>query len=114
MWVLSQWMGRGLAFQIEQHNHLVRIALRKRLLAMKPGEFEELVSQLLVEMGLRDGRGDQAQRRWRHRCTGHPRGGRRGPHQDGRPGQKVEAQEQHPDSGGTAGARELGSAQSKL
>ena len=48
---LSQWMGRGLAFQIEQHNHQVRIALRKRLLAMKPGEFEELVSQLLVEMG---------------------------------------------------------------
>ena len=44
-------MGCGLAFQIEQHNHQVRIALRKRLLAMKPGEFEELVSQLLVEMG---------------------------------------------------------------
>ena len=48
---LSQWMGRGLAFQIEQHNHQVRIALRKRLLAMKPDEFEELVSQLLVEIG---------------------------------------------------------------
>jgi len=48
---LSQWMGRGLAFQIEQHNHQVRKALRKRLLAMKPSEFEELISQLLVEMG---------------------------------------------------------------
>lgn len=48
---LSQWMGQGLAFQIEQHNHQVRKALRKRLLAMKPGEFEELVSQLLAEMG---------------------------------------------------------------
>ena len=48
---LSQWMGRGLAFQIEQHNHLVRKALRERLLAMKPGEFEELISQLLAEMG---------------------------------------------------------------
>ena len=45
---LSQWMGRGLAFQIEQHN---RKALRERLLAMKPGEFEELISQLLAEMG---------------------------------------------------------------
>ena len=48
---LSQWMGRGLAFQIEQHNHQVRKALRERLLAMKPGEFEELISQLLAEMG---------------------------------------------------------------
>jgi len=48
---LSQWMGRGLAFQIEQHNHQVRKALRERLLAMKPAEFEELISQLLAEMG---------------------------------------------------------------
>ena len=48
---LGQWMGRGLAFQIEQHNHQVRKDLRKRLLAMKPGEFEELISQLLAEMG---------------------------------------------------------------
>lgn len=48
---LSQWMGRGLAFQIEQHNHQVRKALRERLLTMKPGEFEELISQLLAEMG---------------------------------------------------------------
>ncbi|MCL5980356.1 MAG: HTH domain-containing protein [Gammaproteobacteria bacterium] len=48
---LSQWMGLGLAFQIEQHNQQVRKALRERLLAMKPGEFEELISQLLAEMG---------------------------------------------------------------
>lgn len=48
---LSQWMGRGLAFQIEQHNHQVRKALREKLLAIKPGEFEELISQLLAEMG---------------------------------------------------------------
>lgn len=48
---LSQWMGRGLAFQIEQHNHQVRKVLRERLLAMKPGEFEELILQLLTEMG---------------------------------------------------------------
>ncbi len=48
---LSQWMGRGLAFQIEQHNHKVRKSLRERLIAMKPGEFEELISQLLAEMG---------------------------------------------------------------
>ncbi|MES9819951.1 MAG: HTH domain-containing protein [Candidatus Thiodiazotropha sp.] len=48
---LSQWMGRGLAFQIEQHNTQIRKALRDRLLAMNPGEFEELISQLLAEMG---------------------------------------------------------------
>lgn len=48
---LSQWMGQGLAFQIEQHNQQVRKVLRKRLLAMEPGEFEELISQLLAEMG---------------------------------------------------------------
>ncbi|MGB3975863.1 MAG: HTH domain-containing protein [bacterium] len=48
---LSQWMKRGLAFQIEQHNLQVRKALRERLLAMKPGEFEELISHLLAEMG---------------------------------------------------------------
>lgn len=48
---LSQWMGRGLAFQIEQHNHQVRKSLRELLLALKPSEFEELISQLLVEMG---------------------------------------------------------------
>ncbi len=48
---LSQWMKRGLSFQIEQHNNHVRKALREKLLDMNPGEFEELVSQLLVEMG---------------------------------------------------------------
>ncbi|MCY4657542.1 MAG: HTH domain-containing protein [Gammaproteobacteria bacterium] len=48
---LSQWMGDGLAFQIEHHNQQVREALRDRLLAMKPGEFEGLISQLLAEMG---------------------------------------------------------------
>ncbi len=48
---LSQWMGQGLEFQIEQHNRQVQKTLRKRLLAMKPGEFEELISLLLTEMG---------------------------------------------------------------
>ena len=48
---LSKWMGRGLSFQIEQHNNHVRKALREGLLAMKPSEFEELISQLLTEMG---------------------------------------------------------------
>ena len=48
---LSQWMRCGLAFQIEEHNHKVRKDLHERLLAMKPGEFERLISQLLAEMG---------------------------------------------------------------
>ena len=48
---LSQWMGHGLESQIEEHNQQVRKDLYKRLLAMKPGEFEILVSLLLTEMG---------------------------------------------------------------
>lgn len=48
---LRQWMRQGLAFQIEQHNEQIRKKLRERLMAMTPGEFEELVSELLAEMG---------------------------------------------------------------
>jgi len=49
---LSQWENDELASQIEQHNQQVRKALRERLLAMKPREFEELIPRLLAEMGL--------------------------------------------------------------
>ena len=48
---LSQWKGRGLALQIEEHNHQIRKTLRERVLTMTPDEFEELISQLLAEMG---------------------------------------------------------------
>ena len=48
---LSQWMKRGLAFQIEQHNKEVRKRLREKLIAITAEEFEELVSILLAEMG---------------------------------------------------------------
>jgi len=51
---LSRWMGRGLAFEIEQHNKRVRQTLRKRLLAMDSGEFEELIARLLAEIGFED------------------------------------------------------------
>lgn len=51
---LSRWMGRGLAFEIQQHNKRVRDALRKRLLAMNWGEFEDLIARLLAEMGFED------------------------------------------------------------
>lgn len=48
---LSKWMGHGLSYEIEQHNRQVRQALRKRLLSLKPQEFEELIGLLLAEMG---------------------------------------------------------------
>jgi len=51
---LSRWMGRGLAFEIEQHNKRLRQVLRKRLLAMDSGEFEELIARLLAEIGFED------------------------------------------------------------
>jgi len=51
---LSRWMGKGLAFEIEQHNKRVRQALRKRLLGMEPTEFEELIARLLAEIGFED------------------------------------------------------------
>lgn len=51
---LSQWMGKGLAFEIKQHNKRVRKTLHKQLLAMDPTEFEELVARLLAEIGFED------------------------------------------------------------
>lgn len=48
---LSRWMGRGLAFEIEQHNRLVCKKLHAHLLKMDPGEFEELIGRLLAELG---------------------------------------------------------------
>jgi len=47
-------MGRGLAFQIEQHNKKIRQVLRKRLLNMNWDELEELIARLLAEMGFED------------------------------------------------------------
>jgi restriction system protein len=51
---LGKWMGHGLSYEIEQHNRQVRQALRKRLLGLKPKEFEEMIGLLLVEMGFED------------------------------------------------------------
>ena len=51
---LTKWMGRGLAFDIEQHNKRVRQSMHKRLLAMDWGDFEDLVARLLVEIGFED------------------------------------------------------------
>ena len=51
---LSRWMGRGQAFQIEQHNRRVRDTLHKQLLAMDAAAFEELMGRLLAEIGFED------------------------------------------------------------
>jgi restriction system protein len=51
---LSRWMGKGLAFEIEQHNKRVRQTLHKQLLEMDPTAFEELIARLLVEIGFED------------------------------------------------------------
>ena len=51
---LSKWMGRGLAFEIEQHNKKVRQALHKRLFETEWDAFEELIARLLAEMGFEE------------------------------------------------------------
>jgi restriction system protein len=51
---LSRWMGKGLAFEIEQHNKQVRQTLHKQILQMDPTAFEELIARLLAEIGFED------------------------------------------------------------
>ncbi len=51
---LSRWMARGLAFQIEQHNHAARRKLRSRLMTVSHAEFEALTGQLLVAIGFEE------------------------------------------------------------
>ncbi len=51
---LSRWMGRGLVFQVEQHNKKVLLTLHKRLLSMEWRDFEELIARLLAEIGFED------------------------------------------------------------
>ncbi|MDO5537072.1 MAG: HTH domain-containing protein [Desulfovibrionaceae bacterium] len=51
---LTRGTDQGLEVQIERHNARIRKALHERLLAMKPGDFEKLVSMLLAAMGFVD------------------------------------------------------------
>lgn len=51
---LSKWVGRGLAFEIEQHNKKVRQALHKRLFETEWDAFEDLIARLLAEMGFEE------------------------------------------------------------
>lgn len=48
---LSQQRDQGLVIQIEKHNKQVRQDLREGLLSLQPEEFEELIAQLLTEIG---------------------------------------------------------------
>ena len=51
---LSTWMGKGLAFDIEQHNRKVRAEILKRLIAMGATQFEHFVSELLAKVGFEE------------------------------------------------------------
>jgi restriction system protein len=52
---LSKWMGKGLEFQINQHNKRIRKELHKRLHAMDATEFEQFVGhRLLADLGFED------------------------------------------------------------
>lgn len=52
---LTKWMGKGLEFQINQHNKRVRKELHKRLHAMDATEFEQFVGhRLLADLGFED------------------------------------------------------------
>lgn len=51
---LSAWMGKGLAFDIEQHNRKVRAEILKRLISMGATDFEHFVSELLAKVGFEE------------------------------------------------------------
>lgn len=48
---LVKWMGTGLPYQISKHNREIRKKLLSQLMDLSPAQFEELVGQLLAEMG---------------------------------------------------------------
>ena len=51
---LTEWATAGLPAQIDAHNRSVRKALRERLYELPFADFEQLVGQLLVELGFED------------------------------------------------------------
>lgn len=48
---LVKWMGTGLPYQISEHNREIRKELLSQLMNLSPAQFEELIGQLLAEMG---------------------------------------------------------------
>lgn len=110
---LSEWMGRRLAFQIEQHCHQGLKALHERFLTITPGEFAELISQLLAEMGFEMVEVTNLSGDGGIHVRGTLVGARCGPHQGGGPGQEMEVQEQLPGTGGKAPMRPPGGASAR-
>lgn len=51
---LTRWMGKGLAFEIEQHNRNVRKKLHSRIRKLSPDQFEELIGTLLAAIGFEE------------------------------------------------------------
>ncbi len=51
---LTKWIPKGIIFQIDQQNSVVRKKLHARLHTMTPTEFEELIGELLVKIGFED------------------------------------------------------------
>lgn len=54
MFGLSRWGKKGLTAEIEKHNQRVLETLRKQLMEMNSGEFEELVGRLFGEIGFQE------------------------------------------------------------
>lgn len=48
---LLKWMGTGLPYQISKHNREIRKKLLAQIMSQSPEQFEELVGQLLAEIG---------------------------------------------------------------
>ena len=51
---LTVWDKAGVDFQVQQHHEDVRKKLKVKLMALKPEEFEELISRLFREIGFRE------------------------------------------------------------
>lgn len=51
---LTVWDKAGVDFQVQQHHEDVRKKLKTKLMALKPEEFEELVSRLFCTIGFRE------------------------------------------------------------
>lgn len=51
---LTVWDKAGVDFQVQQHHEDVRKKMKAKLMALKPEEFEELVSRLFREMGFQE------------------------------------------------------------
>ena len=51
---LAKWQASGIAYQVDEANKQARDKLLKHIKAMKPYDFENLVSQLLLAIGFEE------------------------------------------------------------